>query len=864
MAAYAALVSLMHTLEQIKHHPRPPISLDNTQVESLDQWSVFLQSCLEGYSHVVHMDDDDESDDLEMRIADVAYAAEDVIESHIVDQINGKLIVSSSVDLYKGLEKVIQGMDIIQKEVTEKITANKGVPEQLHRKPTFAGAVRSWQNTATTTTTTTTVGLADIANSVMDKLTGERGGRRIISIIGMGGIGKTTLAKTISQSQVVLQHFDVLVWATVSQEYTTREILLELVQEPGDQSLSQAKEHELGEKLHKRLWGRRYLIVLDDIWDIEAWDQLQLFFPNNNNGSRIMLTTRLSNLASAVADVSNIIEMDFLDEDNSWDLFCKTVFGEEEGCQCPFELQDIGKKIVEKCKGLPLSIIVIGGLVSKSERTREYWEFIGENLSAVVNLEDDERCLKILHMSYARLPVHLKPCFLYMGVFSEDSVIRVSMLVKLWVSEGFLKPTKDKSSETVAEECLKDLIDRNLVIVHKLGSTGSVKFCNIHDLLRDLCLREAGKERFYYVVRQHTRYINDQRRVVVLDRASKDRVVALQPRSVARSLIWGVPDILPSLDVRLVRVLKTYDKYAPRSVGEYFLEDMFKFVNARYVAFESYFAARFAPTDRLPWNLHYINVYNLQSLTAPYEMWNLPQLRHVEFGSGFHLPDPPSSSCTIVLENLQKLATVINFKCEEETVMKIPNIRNLKLRYENLVVGPTNYHLENLQNLHKLESIVVDFSRGGPDGDPLRDLMFPHSLRKLSLNIKFSQHWEDVIEKICSLPVLEKFKLLCGSFNGHEWGTTEGQFCSLKFLLISRCRGLEYWTTESTHFPRLERLVLDGLTDLKEIPSDIGDITTLQSIEVIRCSESVAISAQEILVEQRELENASLQVKVTL
>ncbi|KAL6539804.1 hypothetical protein OROHE_011575 [Orobanche hederae] len=861
MAAYAALVSLMHTLEQIKHHPRPPISLDKTQVESLDQWSVFLQSFLEGYSHVGHINDN-ESADLEMQIADAAYAAEDVIESHIVDQINGKLIVTSSVDLYKGLEKVIQGMDIIQKEVTEKITANQGLPEQLHRKPTFAGAVRSQQNTVTTTTT---VGLAGIANSVMDKLTGERGGRRIIPIVGMGGIGKTTLAKTISQNQVVMQHFDVLLWAAVSQEYRTREILLELVQEPGDQSLSQAKEHELGEKLHKRLWGRRYLIVLDDIWDIEAWDQLQLFFPNNNNGSRIMLTTRLSNLASVVSDVSNIIEMDFLDEVNSWDLFCKTVFGEEKEEEgCPYELQDMGKKIVENCRGLPLSIVVVGGLVSKSERTREYWEFVGENLSAVVNLEVDESCLKILHMSYARLPVHLKPCFLYMGVFSEDRVIRVSTLVKLWVAEGFLKPAKDKSSETVAEECLKDLIDRNLVIAHMLGSTGSVKFCNIHDLLRDLCLREAGKEGFYYVVRQHTRSIDDQRRLVVLDRASKDRVVALQPRSVARSLIWGVPDILPSLDVSLVRVLKTYDKYAPRSVGEYFLEDMFKFVNARYVAFESYFAARFAPTDRLPWNLHYINVYNLQSLTAPYEMWNLPQLRHVEFGSGFHLPDPPISSCTIVLENLRKLATVINFKCREETVTKIPNIRNLKLRYENLVVGPINYHFKNLQNLHKLESLVFDFSRGGPDDDPLHDLMFPHSLRKLSLNIKFSQHWEDVIEKIGSLPLLEKFKLVRGSFRGHEWGTTEGQFCSLKFLLISKCRGLEYWTTESTHFPRLERLVLDGLTELKEIPSDIGEITTLQSIEVIRCSESAAISAGEILVEQRELENASLQVKVTL
>lgn len=133
-----------------------------------------------------------------------------------------------------------------------------------------------------------------------------------------------------------------------------------------------------------------------------------------------------------------------------------------------------------------------------------------------MNSENEEYCFRILKMSYDHLPAHLKPCFMYMGVFEEDRAIRVSTLVNLWVCEGFLKPINNKSVETVAEEYLKELVDRNLVLVHEFGLLGNMKYCKIHDLLRDLSLKEARTQRFYRVVSQDSLGgLSKQRRVVI-------------------------------------------------------------------------------------------------------------------------------------------------------------------------------------------------------------------------------------------------------------------------------------------------------------------------------------------------------------
>ncbi|KAG8380121.1 hypothetical protein BUALT_Bualt07G0160700 [Buddleja alternifolia] len=904
MAAYAALVSVMHIIEQIQHHPRPPISLDQKQVESLTETITFLQDFLEIYPH----NGSQESYDLESRIADAAHAAEDIIESQIVYRIHGGSATShgedstSIDDLYQGLHKVIQGIDLIKKEVAEEIKDKRRIQEdELPRQYSMFSASSS---RPPRTDENTMVGFDNFLTELMERLTGRQSNRQIIPIVGMGGIGKTTLSCNVYANPLIVQHFDISGWAAVSEDYNVREILLEILfcqkNQISMEILNQKSEEKLGEILYKSLSGRRYLVVMDDMWSVEVWDKIKFFFPDNNNGSRIMITTRISKLAYDLTG-SRGIEMNLLDEGESWNLLRQKVFGEE--C-CPPRLEGIGKKIANNCKGLPLSIIVIGGLLAKSEPIWDYWKSIADNLNEIVNLEDNERCLKILSVSYMHLPMHLKPCFLYMGVFPEDRMIRVSGLIKLWVAEGFLKPKSGESLEMVAEDYLKDLIDRNLILVRRWGSSGRIKLCSIHDLLRDLCLREVHREKFLYVTKVHNldtlQGINTQRRIVVHQSTSKKEYLpqvlnALGSPSLVRSLIWSSGGVAPSLNVGLIRVsdneagklIWTFEEVVPSlnvrllrvfddeaRIFDYSPDVIQELVNLRYLSFTGPRDAGFPSSMHLLWNLQTLFVKNYYVATiAPSEIWKMPQLRHVEFET-LYLPDPPNDrengQDDFVLGNLQTLSKIRDFKCGEEVVKRIPNIKKLKISYTDFserFEGGSRYCLNNLGRLHKLESFACYFLSGmRPPSrtDLLQNITFPQSLKKLTLQGS-SLYWEDMSTlKIGLLPHLEVLKLKNWSFKGPEWEPVEGEFHRLKFLLIDWCNDLEYWRADNTHFPCLEHLVLEHLYKLKEVPSGIGDILTLKSILLRCCSDSSVISAKKILEEQEEYENVDLHVRVEL
>ncbi|KAL0364587.1 UNVERIFIED_CONTAM: putative late blight resistance proteinR1A-10 [Sesamum angustifolium] len=144
------------------------------------------------------------------------------------------------------------------------------------------------------------------------------------------------------------------------------------------------EDEELVVHLYKSLRGRRCPIVMDDMWDTEIRDAVRRSFPDDGNGSRVLLTTRISVVAEYANSCSSY-HMRFLSEENSWNLLCRKVFGEGA---CPLELEEIGKEISQKCGGLPLSVVVIGGLLSKASRTQEYWRSVGNNLNAVATEVD--------------------------------------------------------------------------------------------------------------------------------------------------------------------------------------------------------------------------------------------------------------------------------------------------------------------------------------------------------------------------------------------------------------------------------------------------------------------------------------------
>ncbi|KAH6806676.1 hypothetical protein C2S51_031507 [Perilla frutescens var. frutescens] len=857
--AYAALVSLLNNLDLIQNHPRHSFSFHNNQITSLREIIIFLIDFMQtnSYSHGGSKEIE-AAEILEAQIACAAHAAEDIIESHVVDQIRGgDENTSSSFPL--DLQNVIDDMDVVKRNAIKVQKVQSRV--RAEQPPTSSSTPQPSEKKSDSM-----VGFDEVLLRLKALLIGEASSRRVIvPVVGTGGIGKTTLARNAYENPLIVQHFDVRLWATISQQHVVGNVFKQLLS--CLRKFSSGTVDELG--LYQILCGRRYLIVLDDMWSVEVWDKIKFFFPDTCEGSRILVTTRQSDVAGYLGSLDSGLEMKILDEGKSWELFCQKAFV-EQGCACPPHLEEIGKNIVAKCKGLPLAIVVVGGYLGKSSRMQEYWENVANHMGTIFNLAKNEQLFNILSLSYSHLPVHLKPCFLYIGTFKEDQVIPIQHLIRLWIAEGFLKPNSDQTLEEIAEGYLKDLSVRNLITVYRKGSLEKITNCSIHDVLRELCLKIAEKEKFFCVVRS-SRAIRTAERRVVIDERIREEMHDDGPRSssasLLRSLTWERGDELPPLDMKLLRVLNKVDGEAlVNEVDEgSFLKAHFHLVNLRYfsclrvkILYDNIRYFRLPSSISHLWNLQTLILKGFyMPFIAPNDIWEMLQLRYIEL-DGICLPHPlPSKRLNfeddMVLQNLHTLLGVDDFKLDEEVCRRIPNVKELRVQYHHFerVCDHEASSYYKFERFHKLESLTCLFASNSNWHDFALRLKFPSSLKSLVLTNSRLQ-WGELTTVVGSLPNLETLNLHVNSVVGSKWSPIEGKFLGLKFLTISSCDDLTCWEAEKAHFPVLECLFLEGLSTLVEIPSGIGEIATFQRIDLHRCNVCLAISAMEMLVEQEE------------
>ncbi|EYU33209.1 hypothetical protein MIMGU_mgv1a025298mg, partial [Erythranthe guttata] len=458
----------------------------------------------------------------------------------------------------------------------------------------------------------------------------------------------TTLARNAYLDQLVIESFDVRAWVTVSQDCSTQKIIHDLLitsmKEMNTNIFGQSDE----EKMYKSLKGRRYLIVMDDMWNTKAWDDVRGIFPDDDNG----------NVAFYVDSSSELHEMCFMDEDESWNLLRQKVFGNQD---CPSELEDIGKKIAKGCGGLPLAIVVIGGLLRTLSKTQASWRQIAENVNSIVATQDGE-FEEVLSLSYTHLPHHLRPCFLYMGGFPEDYEIHVSKLIRLWVAEGYLETNVCERTEEMAEEYFVDLVKRSLVLATSWKSNGKIKTCSMHDLMRDLCVRKSHEAKFllYTVDRDPLKVvsqsINNKGRSLVIDNSDLNSLVKKYGSNI-RTIIC-VRSIANSLGpLGNLRFLRVLDMVKTRSLPSLPPELFDELVLLRYLALDYAVSILTAIS----------NLSNLQSLIIlscsylPLNIWKMPQLRHLVSSSVDVVKNPLETS--YVLENLQTLFGLSNFIC---------------------------------------------------------------------------------------------------------------------------------------------------------------------------------------------------------
>ncbi|XWS73829.1 hypothetical protein CRYUN_Cryun02cG0163100 [Craigia yunnanensis] len=321
----------------------------------------------------------------------------------------------------------------------------------------------------------------------------------------MGGSGKTTLVANIFNKRSVKQHFDFCIWITVSQQYSIEELFRSMVKDVYKQrkevpmQVDTMSYRVLVDTLVQYLQSRRYLIVLDDVWNIEFWQEIHIALPEGMRGSRIMFTTRREDVAPLqFGFVSYIHLIQPLRKDEAWELFCKKAFPNKLG-GCPPHLDPLGRKLVEKSEGLPLAIVALGGLMS-SKKSIADWRRVHDNLNWELSNNAALELVKTISLlSYHDLSFQLKHCFLYCFIFPEDYAIRQKRLIRLWMAEGLLEQVNDAPPEAVADSYLMELISRSLLQVTMRNHFGRPKAIKMHDLIREFAVSIAKEEKLVAV-----------------------------------------------------------------------------------------------------------------------------------------------------------------------------------------------------------------------------------------------------------------------------------------------------------------------------------------------------------------------------
>ncbi|KAI8567012.1 hypothetical protein RHMOL_Rhmol02G0088200 [Rhododendron molle] len=704
------------------------------------------------------------------------------------------------------------------------------------------------------------VGIESTKEELIRRLIIGESNRTVTSLVGMGGCGKSTLAKAVFDNEKVFEHFDCQAWVSVSQSYKTDDIfrrmskqLYQAIKKCAPEEINTMDQNSLIHMLRGFLLQKRYLIVFDDVWSADFWRIIKIALPKNDKGSQIIVTTRSEDVASFCKESSSdhLCKLEPLIEEEAWKLFCVKVFQQDSGGRCPLGLERVSRAIVKKCEGLPLAIVTIGALLStKCKDASEFQRFynsLGSQLERNPHLTNVKR---ILLLSYHDLPYYLKPCFLYFSIIPEDYQISRGRLIRLWIAEGFIEGQKGKTLEEAAEEHLTELVHRSLVQVSSTKIDGRIKKCHVHDIVHEIILTKCEELRFGQVLEEgDPSWNNETRRWSMHMRkiTNKDLKTIRSTKSRIRSvLLFSVGDLpkkhlLGTLatNFKLLKVLDLLD--APLDEIH---EEVGNLLHLRYLSVKR------TKVNIIPKSIG--NLHNLQTLNLKHSgvfvlqigiLRRLCKLRHLFGTYGVKIQGG--------IGHLEELQTLCNVEANDDLIEELQNLRQLrKLGIMNVKRKHGKALCTAIEKMKYLQFLrvwattgneILDLHSLSSPPEALQQLflsgrleMFPNWISELHSLVALNLFWSRLtgthaIKALQELPNLLKLHIFYG-YDGEEMHIGVGGFPKLKKLYFDHLERLNSVIIEEGGLPVLKELQIGNCLQLKEVTSGIRNLRELKSL----------------------------------
>ncbi|XP_020157112.1 disease resistance protein RGA5 [Aegilops tauschii subsp. strangulata] len=640
---------------------------------------------------------------------------------------------------------------------------------------------------------------------------------KLVSIVGSGGMGKTTLANQVYQD--LKGEFKCRAFLSVSRSPDMMNIMRTIFSEVSGKDYANTEAgsiQQLISKIANFLADKRYFVVIDDIWDVDTWHVIKLAFPVTSSESIIITTTRINEVAESCCSTpfsGDIYCIRPLEMVHSRHLFYTRLFSAQENC--PSYLKTVSEHILKKCAGLPLAIIAISGLLANIERTEGPWKQVEDSIGRALERNPSvEGMMKILSLSFFELPAHLKSCLLCLSIFPEDSVIKKKVLINRWIAERLIHTESGYStSYEFGERCFNELINRSLIQPGETDRRGIIKSCRLHDTILDFIISRSIEENFVTLVGVPSLSVGTHNKVRRLSlQASKQKEVIV-PRSLVlshvRSLdVFGESVKIPSMDK--FRHLRFLDFAYCQQLENHHLENIDKLFQLRYLSLRGAKKVSKLPEQigRL-WCLEILNLRFTSVCELPASIANLKRLVHLLVNHNVTLPCGISK-----LQALEKLKLVsvynqpLNFlqEFEQQQSLKILTLDFEDYNSADRVNGENESKrtiiVASLRNLGSLLSLTV---WDGPEFVRESLCPMPLSVQKLKVRRSIIPH---VPNWVSSLISLQKLRLELVRAEQKDFYILGG-LPVLRYLIL-RIDGSEIRNTSLTEEPEVTRVIVCG------------------------------------------------------